>query len=130
MISLGANLSKVALEMYCAFIWKVTGFFNVESTGKVGRLGRNCQYRRKLRNGCKILVLKSEGNFPFGKLLPKFMCIKRNNTSFKQVGCEGGLEDCWVKVAQGAVQRKDCHYRYLFLSYRPGNWSHIGRPAC
>jgi hypothetical protein len=23
------------------------------------------------------------------------------------VGCEGGLEDCWIKVAQCAVQRKD-----------------------
>jgi hypothetical protein len=44
MISLGDNLSQVALEMYYAFIWKVTGVFDVESMGKGGRLGRNSQY--------------------------------------------------------------------------------------
>jgi len=44
MISLGDNLSKVALEMYYAFVWEVSGVFNVESIGKGGRLGRNCQY--------------------------------------------------------------------------------------
>ena len=41
MISLGDNLSKVALEMYYAFIWKAIGVFNVESIGKEEDLGGN-----------------------------------------------------------------------------------------
>ena len=39
MIFLGDNFSKVALEMYYAFIWKVTGVFNVESIGTEENLG-------------------------------------------------------------------------------------------
>jgi len=41
MISLGDNLSEVALEMHYG---KATGVFNVESIGKGGKLGRKCQY--------------------------------------------------------------------------------------
>jgi len=40
------------------------------------------------------------------------------------VGCEDGLEDCWIKVALCEFQRKDCHYRCLLLVVQ--TWKLVG----